>query len=114
MDENCVNCIWYDEITGSCTNSEIDCVDGNMFVKALDGEDMFKVLYMMIYTLGGQIDFPAADLDKFDDTMKITPNYDPEKKRYVLETSHKPPPPKIIKVPSGKLLRRRKRLIMPN
>lgn len=109
----CEGCIYQDDITNACANDE--CEDGSGFVKALDAEDMFKVLFMLIYNLQGSVDFSREDLDNVTDGMKLEPSYDAEKKRYVLETKPQPPEVVLVKVPRG--VRNRKivkpRLILP-
>lgn len=111
MDEKCEECLWCDDITGACTSEE-ECIEGNAFVKELGPEEMFKALYMLLYTCGGEMSVPCKAFEQVDDTMKILPSYDVKNKSYVLETSHKPPPPKLIKVPN-KILRRNRKLIVP-
>lgn len=108
MPEECENCFWNDDITGSCTNSEVECVDGSAFVKGLGPEEMFKVLYMLIFSLGGQVDFPVNALEKFDDEMKLELSYDQQRKRYIIDTSIKP-----AKVFKKKILTRSKKIIAP-
>ena len=120
----CNECVWQSEETGSCTNDAEECVEGSSFVKALEPEDMFKVLFMLIYNLQGNIDFSREELDKVTDEMKIKPSYDPEEKKYVLQTSPQPPPSPqlpqavLVKVPkrirNRKIVMPRKKLFLPN
>lgn len=114
----CEECIYQDDITNACTNDDEECVEGSSFVKALGPEDMFKVLYMLIYNLQGNVDFNREDLDEVTDEMKIKPNYDAEKKRYVLETEPQPPEAVLVKVPkrvrNRKIITPRKKLFLPN
>jgi hypothetical protein len=94
---NCEECIWTSEETGSCMNSKVDdvgeenCSGFEQKTPQLEPEDMFKVLYMLIYELGGEISISRESLGKVTEAMKILPSYDAETKRFVLETSFKPP-----------------------
>lgn len=111
----CDECEWESEETGSCMNDSTEEVDiGTENCKGfkqktpqLEPEDAFKALYMLIYNLGGEVSIPKASFDKMTDDMKILLSYDPESKRFILETSFKPP--KLIrnrglKIPKRKLI----------
>lgn len=126
-ERDCQECYYQDEITGSCTNDKKECVDGDQFARALGPEDMYKALYLLIFNMPFTIQkhvmdgtipkqsfagIPVEVFDNFDEEkMKILIEYDPEKKRYILETSIQPKA-NLILVPSKKKLRRRK-LILP-
>lgn len=114
---SCENCHYNDSQTGSCTLDSVECVDEDQFVKELEPEDMFKILYMVIYKLGGSIEISVADLAKKID-MQLIPGYDPETKKYVISTLPQPPAeeePTAILVPKKYLKPKRKRgLIKPS
>lgn len=114
---DCENCIFQDDITNACVNEGEECVDGSAFVKALDPEDMFKVLFMLIWKLTGNIDFSREDLEKVTDEMKVRPGWDAKAKRYILETDPQPTEAVLVKVPK-KIRKRsivtpRKKLFLP-
>ncbi len=94
---NCNECIWQSEETGTCMNDKVDivgeenCKGFEQKTPQLKPEDAFKALYMLIYSLGGEVSIPKASFGKMTDDMKILPSYDQESKRFVLETSFKPP-----------------------
>jgi hypothetical protein len=118
MAERCEECIWTNEQTGCCTIDD-DCIDGGKFEQKtpqLGPEEMFKVVYMLIYSLGGEISIPKESFDKFKNDMKVLPSWDEKAKRFVLETSHKPKDkrkePKLI-LTGGKLSLPRKKLAIP-
>lgn len=108
---DCEDCYYKDEITGSCTNDAEECVDENQFVKALGPEDMFKILFMLIYKLGGEIEVTAKSLE--NEELKIEHEYDPKSKKYILTTKPQPPKPTLIKVPKKLMKPRKKKLIYP-
>lgn len=123
-EDKCQECYYQDETTGACEQDE--CVDGDKFARALGPEDMYKALYYLIYNMpftiqkhvmagtipkGSFASFPAEAFDNFKDNMKVLIDYDPEKKRYTLETSEQPKA-QLILVPK-KMLKRRK-LILRN
>lgn len=114
-EEKCDECVSQSEEIGSCMDStieedEIGTENCSGFVQKtpqLEPEDAFKALYMLIYNLGGEVSIPKASFDKMTDDMRILPSYDQATKRFVLETSFKPP--KLIrnrglKIPKRKLI----------
>lgn len=100
---NCDECTWQDEGTGSCTNTvtdnigELDCEGFNAGLPQLEPEDMFKILYMLIYTLGGQIEIPQKSFDNFGYDLKLIPEFDTEANKFIVKTSIQPPKNRIIK-----------------
>ena len=110
---DCDECIWQSEETGTCMNDKVDnigeenCSDFEQKTPQLGPEDAFKALYMLIYNLGGEVSIPKASFDKMTDDMNILPSYDQESKRFVLETSFKPPKllrNRGLKIPKRKLI----------
>lgn len=110
----CEECEWESEETGSCMNDTVEegeigtdnCKGFKQKTPQLESEDMFKALYMLIYNLGGEIEISKKSFDKMTDDMKILPSYDAENKKFILETSFKPP--KLVrnrglKIPKKKL-----------
>jgi len=106
---NCEECIWESEETGTCMNDKVDdvgeenCEGFEQKTPQLGPEDVFKVLYMLIYNLGGEIEISKKSFDKMTDEMKILPSYDPQSKKFILETSFQPPK-----------IQRRRGIIQPN
>lgn len=121
----CNECIHENEDTGSCmsgtvTEAEVgtdNCSGFEQKTPELGPEDMFKALYMTIFSLGGEISIPKKSFDKFADDMKILPSYDAATKRFILETSFKPPAIKrkrgIIKLNKQVIGKRDQGIIMP-
>ena len=129
-EDNCEGCYCQDDQTGACTNDGAECIDGSEFVKDLTPEDMYKALYLLIYSMPFTIQkhvmegtipeqsfagIPVEVLEKFDEErQKILISYDRENKRFILETSQQPEKmkPILVKVPK-KILRRRQKLFIP-
>lgn len=126
MNENCEGCYYQDDITGACTNDAEECIEGSQFVRALGPEDMYKALYLLIFNMPFAIQkhvmagtipkqsFASIPIEAFDnfneEKMKILIEYDPKKKRYILETSIQPKANLILV--QKKMLKKR-RLILP-
>lgn len=86
----CDSCFLASDETGSCTLSDVECVDGSEHVPELTPEDMFKFFYMLLYSTNGEMSVPIEALDKVTDDMKLIPSYDAKHKRYVIKTSIQP------------------------
>ena len=109
-ERDCENCFYVDQVTGACTKD--DCVDGDKFVQALEPEDMYKALYMILFNIPFTVQkhlmagtvpkesfasIPEEAFEKFDaEKMKVLIGYDHERKRYTFETSQQPKADLII------------------
>lgn len=98
---DCDECNWQDN-TGSCKNpadniGELDCEGFKVKLPQLKEEDMFKILYMLIYTLGGQIEIPQESFDKFGYDLKLIPEFDQGVNKFIIKTSIQPPKNRIIR-----------------
>ena len=95
---NCEKCLWDGQ--GGCTNSEDDIGDldckGFAAVPELRPEDMYKLLFMLMYNLGGQIDICKDEIDRWDDNQTVDIGYDRESGRFTLTTNPLPPEPSKI------------------